>query len=69
MVLVVRLSENIKSQRSKQHKSFATSANQKRIDLLNRSQDKKVVLEVEDITNEKREVQGTKVIITMTLTY
>ncbi|WP_299251888.1 histidine kinase [uncultured Lacinutrix sp.] len=62
-------SENIKSQRSKQHKSFATSANQKRIDLLNRSQDKKVVLEVEDIINEKREVQGTKVIITMTLTY
>jgi sensor histidine kinase YesM len=62
-------SEKIKSQRLKQHKSFATSANQKRIDLLNRSQDKKVVLEVEDIVNEKREVQGTKVIITMTLTY
>ncbi|SDH05438.1 sensor histidine kinase [Winogradskyella thalassocola] len=62
-------SENIKSQRSKLHKSFATSANQKRIDLLNRSQDKKVVLKVEDIVNEKGEVQGTKVIIKMTLTY
>ncbi|WP_052467024.1 sensor histidine kinase [Psychroserpens damuponensis] len=60
-------SAKINSQRIKNHKSFATTANQKRIHLINRSQDKKVALTIDDLVNEKFEVAGTKVTITITL--
>ncbi|WP_178983550.1 sensor histidine kinase [Winogradskyella helgolandensis] len=62
-------SATIKNQRVGNHKSFATSANQKRIDLLNRSQDKKVKLEVEDVYNTHQVVSGTKVTITIELAH
>ncbi len=62
-------SAKIKNQRAGNHKSFATSANQKRIDLLNRSQDKKVELEVEDVYNTHQVVSGTKVTITIELAH
>ncbi|NRR91098.1 histidine kinase [Winogradskyella undariae] len=62
-------SAKIKNQRVGNHKSFATSANQKRIDLLNRSQDKKVELQVEDVYNKQQEVSGTKVTIIIELAH
>ncbi|WP_418638289.1 histidine kinase [Winogradskyella sp.] len=60
-------SAKIKNQGIGNHKSFATSANQKRIDLLNRSQNKKVELKVEDIVDDSFKIAGTKVIIKMEL--
>jgi len=61
-------SAKIRNQQTINHKPFATSANQKRIDLINRSLNKKVTLKVEDVVDENLEVQGTKVILKITLT-
>ena len=61
-------SAKIRNQHTKSHKPFATSANHKRIDLINRSQNKKVTLKVEDVVDQNLEVQGTKVTIKITLT-
>ena len=53
----------IKNQRQDNYKSFATSANQKRIELLNRSHNKVITLTIKDVINEKQDVCGTKVVI------
>ena len=53
----------IKNQRQDNYKSFATSANQKRIELLNRSHNKAITLTIKDVINEKQDVCGTKVVI------
>jgi len=61
-------SEKIKNQRTYNHKPFATSANQKRIDLLNSSsQTQKVSLNVTDVLNENQDITGTKVTIILNL--
>ncbi|MDO6597747.1 histidine kinase [Oceanihabitans sp. 2_MG-2023] len=61
-------SAKIRTQQTINHKPFATSANQKRIDLINRSLNKKVTLKIEDVVDKNLEVQGTKVILKIALT-
>ncbi|MEZ4915550.1 MAG: histidine kinase, partial [Chitinophagales bacterium] len=45
----------------KKHKSFATSATQNRIELLNMGRQADISLQIEDLSNDKGEATGTKV--------
>ena len=58
----------IKNQRQDNYKSFATFANQKRIELLNRSHNKAITLTIEDVINAKHDICGTKVVIKIQVT-
>ncbi|WP_290799953.1 sensor histidine kinase [Flavobacterium sp.] len=49
--------------RQKKHLSFATQANQNRLELLNFGKEKKIGVTIEDVLNENNEIQGTKVIL------
>jgi hypothetical protein len=46
-----------------QHQSFATSANEKRLELINLDRVEKIVVEIVDLYSNKNESKGTKVII------
>lgn len=52
-------SENIKKQQRIYHKSYATKANAKRIDLINLTRAKKITISIEDLYNEEQESTGT----------
>ncbi|MVO08962.1 hypothetical protein GOQ30_07260 [Flavobacterium sp. TP390] len=47
--------------RPKKHLSFATQANQNRLELLNFGKEKKIGVTIEDVLDENNEIQGTKV--------
>ncbi|MVO09838.1 hypothetical protein GOQ30_11770 [Flavobacterium sp. TP390] len=53
----------IKSVRPENHQSFATSANEKRVNLLNRMRQNKIKVFIEDLQDENGQACGTKVII------
>jgi ligand-binding sensor domain-containing protein len=54
-------SEEFKKNRPQKHKSFATSATQKRLDLLNHNRKQAIKLQIEDLVNENNVACGTKV--------
>ncbi|MFD1063172.1 histidine kinase [Winogradskyella litorisediminis] len=56
-------SAKIKAKRQKDHRSFATSANQKRIDLLNKSGDKRFKVEIIDLKDTNNQSLGTEVVL------
>ncbi|WP_397447022.1 sensor histidine kinase [Polaribacter sp. R77954] len=58
----------INQKRNKLHKSFATSANQKRVDLLNQSNENSIELEIQDLY-ENNQATGTLVIVKIPLNY
>ncbi|WP_298767442.1 sensor histidine kinase [uncultured Polaribacter sp.] len=49
------------------HASFASSANQKRVDLINKTQQHKITLDIVDLYDDKNKPTGTKVIINIKL--
>lgn len=53
----------INAKRDSTHKSFATSANQKRIDLLNVSKARKLSVEIIDLEDNNQQSTGTKVVL------
>ncbi|MFY0675383.1 MAG: histidine kinase [Bacteroidia bacterium] len=57
------VAEAINAQRHKKHRSFATGANQKRLELLNIESGKTIVTEVFDLKNEYDNAIGTKVVL------
>ncbi len=59
-------SSEIKNIKQEKYNSFSTSANLKRVDLLNKK-NKNIVINIFDKTNEKNEALGTKVIISISL--
>lgn len=52
-------SEDLKKQRRIYHKSYATKANAKRVDLINLTRTKKITISIEDLYNNKQESTGT----------
>ncbi|SHI39349.1 sensor histidine kinase [Flavobacterium terrae] len=56
-------SEQINKNRREHHKSFATSANQKRVELINKTRTKKISVHIEDLYDANQNPSGTKVII------
>ncbi|MCL9805821.1 histidine kinase [Flavobacterium amniphilum] len=60
-------SEVLNGKRGHQHQSFATSANQKRVELINKTRTKKTSVAVEDLYDANQVSIGTKVIITIPL--
>ncbi|WP_394758000.1 histidine kinase, partial [Flavobacterium sp.] len=60
-----KASTELNNKRAYLHKSFATSANEKRIELINKTRIKKASVHIEDLYDEKMESLGTKVVITM----
>ncbi len=52
-------SEDLKKQRGVYHKSYATKANAKRVDLINLTRTKKITISIEDLYNNKQESTGT----------
>ena len=60
-------SAEINKNRSKEHTSFATSATQKRLDLLNKDKAKSVAVLFDDIINDQQQIAGTKVSIQIPL--
>jgi len=63
-----KISSEINQKRNKLHNSFATSANQKRIDLLNETYKKLLSVEIIDLY-EKETAIGTEVIVKIPLNY
>ncbi len=55
--------ENYKKARLEQHNSFATSANQKRVELLNRMRKHKISVKIIDKVDSNNKAEGTQVII------
>ena len=55
--------ENYKKARIEQHNSFATSANQKRVELLNRMRKYKITVQIIDKIDSNQIAEGTQVII------
>ncbi len=55
----------LNAKKIKKHKSFATSATENRIDLLNIGRDKKISMKILDLINANQEAAGTKVILTI----
>ena len=53
--------------REKHHTSFATSANEKRLSLINLDRKNKIQVETVDLYNENKQSNGTKIIITIPL--
>lgn len=60
-------SENIQKSRNHMHKSFATSANQKRVDLLNRTRQNKITVQIIDLLDNNSHSIGTQVLIKIPL--
>lgn len=60
-------SAELNAQKDQDHKSFASEANAKRLQLLNQKRDKKVVLEFIDKTDETGNASGTTVMINIPL--
>lgn len=58
-----KASSEINGKRAHLHKSFATSANQKRIELINKTRIKKTTVSIDDLHDENFVPNGTKVII------
>lgn len=56
-----KASEEIKQRRSKYHQPFASTATQKRIDLMNESREEQIGIEVEDLWEENGQAKGTLV--------
>ncbi len=56
-------SEQINKNRREHHKSFATSANQKRVELINKTRTKKISVCIEDLYDANKNPNGTEVII------
>ncbi|VXB44159.1 conserved hypothetical protein [Flavobacterium sp. 9AF] len=55
--------QKIKNARPENHQSFATSANEKRVDLLNKTRKNKIKVTIHDLYNKENQACGTKVII------
>ena len=53
----------LNAKKLKKHKSFATSATQNRIELLNVGRDKDITMEIIDLEDENKKALGTKVVI------
>ena len=62
-----KASEEINKHRRELHKSFATSANEKRVELINKTRSKKVSVKIDDLEDENQAPLGTKVIINIPL--
>lgn len=62
-----KTASEIKKNRTEYHKSFASSANQKRVNLLNKAQHKKIEVSIEDLYNPNQIASGTKVLIVIHL--
>jgi len=60
-----KASDKMKVQRAQYHKSYATKANQKRIDLINIDRIEKIVIVTEDLYDNNKKAIGTKVIISI----
>ncbi len=56
-----KASYKIKMQREEYHRSYATKANQKRIDLINADREVKITLHVEDLYDSHNTPKGTKI--------
>lgn len=56
-------SKKIKEMRGAQHKSYATKANQKRLDLINTDRTKKIDVSIIDLYSNNKEATGTKVVV------
>jgi ligand-binding sensor domain-containing protein len=54
-------SEELKQNRPQKHKSFATSATQKRLDILNHNRKQAILLQIEDLVDEANGESGTRV--------
>ena len=54
----------LKAKQSQYYKSFATSANAKRVDLINKDRTNKVQVNITDLKNDNQQSSGTKVTIT-----
>jgi hypothetical protein len=54
-------SEELKQNRPQKHKSFATTATQKRLDLLNHHRKPPILLIIEDLTDQIGQARGTKI--------
>jgi ligand-binding sensor domain-containing protein len=61
----VKASEQLNKKKRPNHKSFATSANKKRVELLNTNRKNKIEIDIIDLTQDDK--TGTKVIITIPL--
>jgi LytS/YehU family sensor histidine kinase len=57
----------INKNKTVQHQSFATSANEKRLELINLDRAEKIVVEIVDLYSNNNESKGTKVIIKIPL--
>ncbi|MDI9308735.1 MAG: histidine kinase [Limnohabitans sp.] len=62
-----KASSEINKHRRELHKSFATSANEKRVDLINKTRTNKVSVHIEDLEDENQMALGTRVIICVPL--
>ena len=60
-------SVEINKNRAEQHQSFATSANEKRLELINTDRIQDIVVEIVDLFSNSNEPEGTKVIIKIPL--
>ncbi len=60
-------SAEINKYKTNQHQSFATSANEKRLELINLDRVQKIVVEIVDLFSNENEAKGTKVIIKIPL--
>ena len=49
------------------HKSFATTANQKRVELINKTKKNKTTVSIEDLFDVNENATGTRVVITIPL--
>ena len=58
-----KASEAINKQRNKHHQSFATDANEKRLDILNKGLQKSISLQIIDHVNNQAAALGTEIII------
>ena len=58
-------STELNKKRAHLHKSFATSANEKRVELINKIRTKKASVFIADLYDENQKALGTKVVITM----
>lgn len=63
-----KASKLINNEKRKQHASFATAANEKRIDLINTNREHKIVVNIQDLYNESNTATGTQVEIIIPIT-
>ncbi len=63
-----KASAELNLSRSHSHKSFATTANQRRVELINKTKKNKTTVTIEDLQDVNMNALGTKVVIAMPLT-